>query len=620
MTFHNKTSSAWREHARFLFVRFAVLFSGCIVILYSNGILEAQETSPEAGVSTTRNWRVENAKLDSEYEQKLLELEVWCRDNKMDSIDLDRYKKVLNRDLWRQTIFIPKESQTELVPINNDQEARDKLRQLNEWQAQRLFELAKLAAHADAGGPAIQLLNAALFFNPDHLEIRRILSHKKNENGWALYSDRLEIRKATKQHEICSWPARSYHIATTPNFQIESNASVEQIRQLAEKLERWHYVWRQVYFDYWSNTRNLRRWMDGEASYSYSRRKFKLIVFKDSLDYLRILMPLVPGVEASTGYYSNPKNTSFFYFDSEDSSVEDTWKHELTHQLFRESIGTGKNLKFFEDELIWFDEGAATYAESLVDFGDYVTLGGFESKRMQYARVRLLLEGYQVPLSELNQLGRLGLQRRPDIVRLYGQIAGQYDMLMNDQAGKNESQLIALLQMLYRGKTVRNGKLDEFLGCSFSQFDERYRQYLIVDPDRIAKHLSAPSQRQGLSFAKSTLNDACFAAIGQCDNLAWLDVSGNRVSLNQINSLSGCKNLQQLILTQCQLEAGVLRALAGFNKLEEVDLSGSSVTDQQLLELQGQANLKKISVRSTHLTAGGIVKLKQLLPTITVVQ
>jgi hypothetical protein len=335
---------------------------------------------------------------------------------------------------------------------------------------------------------------------------------------------------------------------------------------------------------------------------------------------MRVLIPLVPGVEISSGYYSNPKNTSFFFFDGEDSSVEDTWKHELTHQLFRESIGTGKNLKFFENEFIWFDEGAATYAESLVDFGDFVTLGGFEARRMQYARVRLLLEGYQVPLTELNQLGRLGLQRRPDILRLYGQIAGQFDMLMNDQSGQNEPKLIALLQLLYRGKTVRTGKLEELLGASLDQLDQRYRQYLIVDADRIARHLSAPSARTVLSFAKSELNDESYAAIGKCHNLNWLDLSGNRVSPQQIGLLSDCKNLQQLILTQCGLEAGTLRALAELSKLEELDLSGSSVTDQQLLELQGQTNLRKITVKSTHLTPAGIAKLKQLLPGIQVVE
>jgi hypothetical protein len=579
---------------------------------------QSSETRPADG--KVESWRVERSQLDPEYAKKIQEYHDWTVEKGLEPSDTARFKNTLNRDLWRQTIFIPADSSAELIPIHTAPQAFEKLDEVNDWQAERLFDLAKRAADAGAGGPAIQFLNEALFFNPNHTEIRRILAHQKTDTGWALYPDRLEIRKGTRPHDICPWSARSFSIVTTSNFQIESNAPEDQLRALAEKLERWHYVWRQIYFDYWSNARTLRRWMGGEGTYSYSRRRFKVIIFQNREDYLQVLTPLVPGVKISTGYYSNAKNISFFYFDAEDPSVEDTWKHELTHQLFRESIGTGTNLKPFENEYIWFDEGAATYAESLVDFGDYITLGGFDANRMQYARVRMLLENYQVPLKELNQLGRNSLQQRSDIVRLYGQIAGQFDMLMNDRAGASEAGLIEILKLLYRGKPVREARLEKTFGKTLKQLDERYRDFLIVDAERVEQHLSAPFARSGLSFAKSQLTDGSFEVIGQCHNLTWLDLSVNQIKPPNIHALAHCQSLRQLILTQCRLAPGTLRAMTELSALEEIDLSGSSVTDQQLLELQGQTNLKQLSVKSTHLTPAGITKLKQLLPSVQVVE
>jgi hypothetical protein len=602
------------------FFRFFV-FSAMMFGVYLVGPELNAQTAPDGVATMTEraatNWRIERAKLDLEYEKKLLELEQWCSEKKgaFDTV-IEPYKRTLHRDLNRQFIFIPSE-QTLVHAAPAELDLR--LHSVNQWQAQRIFELAKRALDADAAGTTIQLLNEVLFFDHDHAEVRRILSHKKTDKGWVLYPDRISIRKATREQELCHWPAKSYLVANTPNFQIESNGSEEQMQQLAESLERWHYVWRQVYFAYWGNAKLLRRWIGGDGSFSYGRRKFRVVFFRDRKDYLNLLGPQVPGIEISTGYYSNPKNCSFFYYTDEPAGIE-TWKHEVTHQLFRESIGSGKNLKLFENEWVWLDEGAATYAESLTDFGDYVTLGGFDARRMQYARVRLLLEGYQVPLAELNQLGRLGLQQRPDIVRLYGQIAGQFDMLMNDRAGANEAQVITALQSLYRGKSIKPEKFEALFGSTLQQLDQQYRAYLIVDTDSIVKHLAALSSRTELSFAKSKLNDKCFSIFGQCRNLIWLDVSGNRIHPDLVGQLKTCSAMQQLIMTQCPLEPGALRALSKMPQLSELDLSGSSVTDQQLLELQGQANLSKLLLKSTNVTDAGAAKLKQLLPKLKIVR
>ena len=56
---------------------------------------------------------------------------------------------------------------------------------LNVWQAERIFALAKRAAAAGAAGrAAFQLLNEVLYFNKDHAEVRKILGHRKTDDGW----------------------------------------------------------------------------------------------------------------------------------------------------------------------------------------------------------------------------------------------------------------------------------------------------------------------------------------------------------------------------------------------------------------------------------------------------
>jgi hypothetical protein len=590
-----------------------------LILAFANLQLSAQTVSATAG-TPPKNWRIERGKLDAEYDQKLKELAQWCEKNRQPVSTIDRFRRTVHRDPLRQFVFVPAENGGQSPGANNSSlELDKKLAEINHWQAERILDLAKQAAADDSGGAAIRLLNEVLYFNLDHAAVRKLLNHKLTDEGWLHYPDRLVIKRATRLHEICRWPAKSYLVATTANFQIESNASEQQVRALAEKLERWHYVWRQLYFDFWANPKLVRRWIAEDGSYSFTKRKFRVVFFPNRQNYLSVLAPLVPGVEISNGYYSNPKNISFFY-DSEEPSCEATWKHELTHQLFRESIGSAENLKVFEDECVWLDEGAATYAESLVDFGDYVTLGGFESRRLQFARIGLLLEGYKVPLSQVNQLGRLALQKRPDIVKLYGQIAGQYTMLMNDQAGANEANLISVLHSMYRGRPIKPAKLEAKFGASFDELDNRFRDFLIVDAQQVVNHFSAPLLRTELSFAQSQLNADCFNVFGQCHNLIWLDVSGNQIGPQQIEAIKSCESLQQLILTQCRLEPGALRALSGLPQMIELDFSGSSVTDQQLLELQGQTHLKKIILKSTHITPAGIAKLKQLLPQVELVQ
>jgi len=149
----------------------------------------------------------------------------------------------------------------------------------------------------------------------------------------------------------------------------------------------------------------------------------------------------------------------------------------MTHQLFKESGGAkGANL---EKQFIWLDEGIATYFESLKDFGGYVTLGGFDASRLQYARIRRLYENFHVPIRGLSAIGRSDLQKRTDVDRLYSEAAGLTHMLMNDQNGAYEERLGDFMKLVYKGR-LKSGTFEKIIGKSFEELDLQYLQYLVA--------------------------------------------------------------------------------------------------------------------------------------------
>ena len=375
------------------------------------------------------NWRAARQQLERQLGDELQEIAQWSRENGIAQQVEPTLNIYQNRDLERQYIFLPSERS---MPTGPDDIRGQWLKKINETKvlhADRILDLAKKASQQDAGAIAYQLLHEVIHYNLDHAEVRKILGHVKFGGGWKVASDSLRIKKTSLPHDVVGWPAKTYIRVLTPHFKIESNASVARTKHLAEQLERAHVVWRQVFFEYWSKPAAVKRWIEGKGSAPSGTKRFRVVFFNDKQSYVRELQPLVRGIEVSSGYYSPDQNISFFYDGGRQE--EATWRHELTHQLFRESGRANK--KPFENEFIWIDEGIATYFESMTDFDSYVTLGGFDSSRMQYARIRWLLEKYHVNLRELSAIGRNDLQQRDDMARLYGESAGLMDMLINEE-------------------------------------------------------------------------------------------------------------------------------------------------------------------------------------------
>lgn len=574
----------------------------CALVTLSS--LSWAQTAKEPAPS--KNWRVERDRLSQPFQVKLQKLAGELAEAGDQRAARTVLAEVLSRDLERQFIFVPDEASA-TIP-NADWEKQ--LKTLKETHAENLFDLAKSAAEQGAGATAFQLLHETIYFNPDHEQVRGILGHTKTEKGWRISSDRIRAKKGTQIQKIMQWKKKTYVRVTTPHFVIDSTASEEKTIELAKKLERWHDVWRQVFFEFWSNSTTVNRWIQGKGKARKSTRRFQVVFFADQESYVRELEPIIPGIGVSTGYYSDQEEASFFY-DSNDLQIQETWRHELTHQLFQESIRSTKGP--FRNEFVWLGEGIAMYFESLQDFGKYVTLGGFDSRRLQFSRIRVFREGFFVELDAISQMPLQAFQTDRNVRRLYSQSAGMCHFLMNGDQGNHQQNLLEFLKLMYMGK-LRQGTFSKIIRLDNKSFRKGYRNYLETKLNVIDEHWRPSKLQTELSTGNSELTGQSFEKIGQCTELRWLDLTGNSIRGEDLKKLRPCRQLTQLFLSKCRIEDGALGELKSLEQLEEVDLTVSDVSDAQFLELADCARLKSVTISGTSITNEAISLLKRQLP------
>ncbi len=550
------------------------------------------------------NWRAERNAIERQYAEALQNHANQLREDGDAETANTIIRAYRPRDLQRQYIFIPSPAPG---AVNPDDTA---LIELNAEHGKRIYELAKRAANEGAGAFAFQLIHEAIYFAPDLEEARRVLNHRKTEEGWRVSVERIRSRKATKKQEIMGWRSKAYLQVTTPHFIVDSLASEEETIELARKLERWHDVWRQVFFEYWSNSKTLARWMDGSGQLRKSTRKYKVVFFPDKESYASQLEKYIPGISASTGYYSDEFETSFFY-----AGEPETSRHELTHQLFQEAIRARKGA--FATGYVWLGEGIAMYFESMTDFGDYVTLGGFDSRRLQYSRLRAFRERFYVPLNQISGMSLREFQGSQNLRRLYSQSAGMCHMLMNGNDGENQKRLVEFLKLMYMGK-LKSDTFTKILKLDDESFKQLYATYLSTPNERIEKHLMAHSEREQFSLGNPDLSIRALKEIGKCEQLLMLDLAENPINSEKLRALQNLDQLETLYLSNCKLENGALSELAKLSRLSEVDLSASDCTDNQFLELAGCPSLKVVTITATRISNAAISQLKQKRPELEV--
>ena len=99
-----------------------------------------------------------------------------------------------------------------------------------------------------------------------------------------------------------------------------------------------------------------------------------------------------------------------------------------------------------------------------------------------------------------------------------------------------------------------------------------------------------------------------------------IDLNERPVQDKDLTNLIGLKNLQYLGLYQTDITDKGLTYLSGLQSLTELELSYTSITDKGLAELAKLKKLQKVYLTGTAVTDKGVQKLKEMLPSVTVVR
>ena len=530
----------------------------------------------------------------------------------------------------KQQIFLP----PSMVPANmnvdrriDDSALRDELNTARRNYADQLWDQAELSLEAaesersdQAKGTnvarAYRLAHEAAFIDPNHPQARHVAMA-----GYTL-RQASAAKPAKSKHKEYGWPAGSYWRVNTDHFLIVTNHSAEAATDAGRVLEETYSVWRQMFAQLWLTPNTLRRVFNG-AQLPRLRRQHKVVLFADRDEYVRRLQPVEPNVGVSTGMYRDLVNHSYFYMDA--SPRIDTWRHELTHQLFQEVLNADPGVG--QDAGFWAIEAVALYMESARKKGGCYELGGVDARRLQFARYRALNERFYLPIAELSAMSKDTLQRHPEIKKLYSQAAGLAHFLFDDEPPTPAEPLddappkyrwafIQHLGELYRnGNRARN--VMELSGISAAGLDYAYHDYLkISDRDLASAGRAAKSGSDNavklLCLGHTKITDKGLGQIARLPDLEWLDLTGCRVSDEGVATLPRLKWIKRLSLEGTSISDQSCAKLATFANLEELDLSHTAVTDAGLESLVSLRNLKSLWLTGTRVTDQSITTLLQL--------
>ncbi|MFM2093854.1 MAG: hypothetical protein RIS70_978 [Planctomycetota bacterium] len=569
----------------------------------TQGTLASDSTKPAGGAAANRS------DVDAEYARKLETLAAKC-----DELDLPEQAAatrqwLIRRDPRRQYFFTPPASD----PIRPDAKAEPRIQQwysrflaLRKAQAASLWSLALETAKAGDGGRAYALLFELLREDPDHEQARRVLGYVRRNNVWRSGNKDNKPQQANIDHARVGWPKRSYWRYETDHFRIVTNLNEKAAQQLGERLEELHLVWRQLFFPYWSSTATLQARLNGTDEPLGANRRHEVVLFRNRAEYLAKLGASQPQIEVTLGLYHDKERTSFFY--AGDDTIQPTWYHEATHQLFQETQDVPPDTGIKNNT--WAVEAVALYMESLSRHPGYVTVGGIDADRLQFARYRTLRDDFYLPLEQLSGLSRDALQKHPDISKIYGEAAGLAHFFIDYEAGKYRSAFFKFLSDLYLGHADAD-TLQRRTGRSYAELDAEYRKFLQVsDEDLLAAQLS-PLVRN-LSLGTLPITDRGLEPLRPLERLEWVDLGFTRITDAGFAALHNATKIKQLFLEKTAITDASLQHIGSLRQLEELDLSGCPITDEGLASLSGLRKLKKLYLSGCPITDAGLKHLEGL--------
>ncbi|HJN12792.1 MAG TPA: DUF1570 domain-containing protein [Pirellulaceae bacterium] len=551
----------------------------------------------------------DRAAIDATFKQQLGALATKC--DELGLVEQSRQSRqwIVPRGLGRQVLFVAADTS---LPVSTDGEKpvvvkwREHFIQCRQDQAARLFELAQQRLAAGHAASAYQLVHEVLHEDPDHKQARAILGYRKSGDTWIRPGGAIRRRSGRATHPKFGWRRATYWQVESPHFRITTNHSPEMGIELAERLERFQSLWRQLFFSNWStHTALLDRFAGGNSSLGTSK-KHEIVLFKDRQEYVSKLVSVGPQIKVSLGYYAKDQRTSLFY--AGDNRSEPTWFHETTHQLFQEAGNAVHNVG--EKWNFWIVEGIAVYMESLVQHDGYYSLGGFDADRLQYDRWRTLRGEPCLPLSEMVELGRENLQRHRDIRRIYTRAAALAHFLMDAEDGANRDALMRLIDSVYLGRDSTQ-TLATSTGIAYDELEKRLPAFLAVS-DSDLKHLNPPDRVHNLSLGLTRVSDEGLLALADCKRLHWLDLAFTKVTDVGAQQLKNMPLMKRLSLEGTKITNASLPVVGRMTQLQELDLAHTTVTDVGITQLGRLTDLTTLYLTKTPITDASIPTLAKL--------
>ncbi len=579
------------------------LFIRSFIVLVLISASAAAQTDPDSPNSTDREsnnpqdvntdgeevWRSELAYLADRYRAA----------NRMKMADQVAGWEISTAD-DRDLLYLPDLAISKKVSLDNDDPIDVSFLRLRERRAESLWLKAQAAAESGEIAFAFRLMHHVLREDPQHELARHALS--RLEPGGAT-----RISKGTGREKRLGWPAGRYWRSQSAHFSIITNAGRDDAAAIANLFESYHSAWRQLFLTHWSSDRDVKAVFDGRPLRSPGRRRHQVVLFADRQEFIRTLRPLEPRIEMATGVYRDKDRTTYLYVG--DASLQSTWIHELTHQLFQESTAT--RLDVAAESNFWIVEAIAMYCESVKFFNGYCIVGGWESARLQTARYRQRNEKFYLPLAELSELTKSQLQTHTDIRRLYTESAGLAHFFMDGRRSEYQDRFVQLVSRLYRqpGESFR---LWESLGVPSHRLDEQYAEFLDVCNADLESLRDVDRVHQ-LSLGFTQVTDQGLQYLRSAKNLQWLDLSALRVTDTGLEAIRDCTSLERLTLAGTLVTDAGLAHFSGFHDLEELDLSGTRITDSGLEQIvRNHPRLKSLWLSDTQVSAAGVQSLAEL--------
>lgn len=536
--------------------------------------------------------------LENAYAEEALRFnkELTALANKCDELkkpDLAKFTRsqILDRDPSREYFFVLTADQTLRFPPADDRIGKywkENLEKKYNEHANELFGLAKKAHEQDRHELSFRWLNECLVYSPENPEVARILEFDKTES-------KIKVNAYRRQEKLL--PAGEINKLESDHFQLFTNIDEADARQALIRFERWHRVWRQMFYDYWAHPTWLSRRFDPDSDSGRRKKKFKVVLYRDRDEYVSTLRPVSPGIEVSTGYYLFPEKTSFFY--AGDNADETTWVHELTHQFMHETIPISTRAE--RGSSLWAIEGIAMYMESICDFGSHLTLGGEDSERLNYCRYNYFRRGFFVDMNTLNGMTRDEFIKSREIKGLYSLSAGYCHYLLRHTSAKLD--FLKFLQMIHQGKkaSVFFERVAEKVSL-----DEGFKGFLQPTRDKVLASLIRPQGYRILYLGNSGFDDQSLAGFAKFSGLETLDLSGNPITNDGIQCLPQMKGLQYLSLEKTAVTDQGMATVGKLSSLEELDLTTTAITDLGIEKLKNSSSLIALWLAGTRVSDDSI--------------